>query len=58
MLNYLAKNRKDSHPTHATQLTDMMLTLRDSTATLDQLSDDMPIEEARAFIMGIEGYAA
>lgn len=58
MLKYLAKNRKESQPELHTQLTDIILTLRDSTATLDQMSDDIPITEARASIMGVEGYAA
>ncbi len=56
-LRYLAKNRKETKPGAYARLVGAALLLRDSQATLDGLSGDMPIEDLRTSIMGIEGNA-
>lgn len=57
-LKYIAKNRKETSPDIYSLLTDMARTLRDSQASLDQLSHTALLDEIRTSLMGIEGYAS
>lgn len=57
-LKYLAKNRKDTMPEIYAKLNDTACSLRDSIAALDHLQSNMPLDDVRASIMGIEGNAA